>query len=339
MLAWFAIFAALGAAGTWLARRYALARALVDQPGERRSHSVPTPRGGGIAIVIAVLVAAVVFALREPAQAWLAVAFAAGLSAVALVGLVDDHRPLSPWLRLLVHVAASGAFAFAWVAGDGDGDWAVAVVAFAACVGLTNVWNFMDGIDGLAATQAALTAFAVADMAADGGALVPLALAASCIGFLPFNFPRARIFLGDVGSGALGFSIAAIWLLAGHGTGSASSLMLMAVSAFVIDAGLTLLRRVLRGERWWTPHVQHAYQVGARRWGHVRVTLSYGAWTAFSVFMVRAVDDAPMYLTWTVIGAWYTSGALLWLWLQHRYGECSPTDRIAMKGTGQAGHE
>jgi UDP-N-acetylmuramyl pentapeptide phosphotransferase/UDP-N-acetylglucosamine-1-phosphate transferase len=333
VLVWFAIFVAVGAAGTWLARRYALAHALVDEPGERRSHTVPTPRGGGIAIVVALLMATAGVATREPAQFMLASAFAGGLSAVALVGLIDDHRPLSPWIRLLVHVAAAGALALAW--GLHGGDWSVAFVAFAACVCLTNVWNFMDGINGIAATQAALVGLAVVLSIANGWALVALALAASCIGFLPFNVPRAHIFLGDVGSGALGYSIAALGLLSGVEAGPAPSLIPMAISAFLIDAALTLLRRILRGERWWAPHVQHAYQVCARRWGHVRVTVSYGIWTVISIF-IAGVADAAVDLTWAVIAAWYISGALLWLWLQHRYRRSSGMDAA---GTTARGHD
>lgn len=336
MTAWFVAFAALGAAGTWLARRYALARALLDEPGERRSHAVPTPRGGGIAIVAALLVAAFALAVREPSQAGSAVAFAMALSAVALVGLVDDHRPLSPWIRLLVHLVASAVFASAWTMEGGD--WRAAALGFVACVCLTNLWNFMDGIDGLAATQAALVALATMTMADGDRAMVALALAAACLGFLPFNFPRARIFLGDVGSGALGFSIGAIWLLSGGDMQSATGLMPMAVSAFVIDAGLTLLRRIVRGERWWTPHVQHAYQACARRWGHRPVTLSYGAWTVTSVLIARATHDAAD-LTLAVVAAWYISGALLWLWLQHRYGGPSRTGTPATSGRRQARHE
>jgi UDP-N-acetylmuramyl pentapeptide phosphotransferase/UDP-N-acetylglucosamine-1-phosphate transferase len=335
VLVWFLIFAAVGMAGTWLARRYALAHALVDEPGERRSHSIATPRGGGIAIVVALLVAAVTLAIRDTVQVVLASAFAGGLSAVALVGLIDDHRPLSPWIRLSVHIAAAGVLALAWTVHGGD--WKVAVLGFVACVCLTNVWNFMDGINGIATTQAALVGVAVVSLMADGWALLALALAASCIGFLPFNFPRARIFLGDVGSGSLGYSIGALWLLSGIGTGPSSALMLMMVSAFLIDAGLTLLRRVLRGEQWWAPHVQHAYQACARRWGHVRVTVSYGIWTALSVLMMRAVDAAAD-LTWAVMAAWYTSGALLWLWLQHRYGGPSRTDAAGTTAQGQDGY-
>lgn len=330
MLIWCAIFAALAAAGTWLARRYAVARALVDHPGERRSHSVPTPRGGGIAIVVALLLATFVLAMQEPRHAVVAMAFASGLSAVALAGLIDDHRPLSPWVRLAVHVVASAVLAFALMANGTD--WKTALAAFVACVSLTNVWNFMDGINGLAATQAALIAFAVALVAGDAWILAASALAAACMGFLPFNFPHARIFLGDVGSGALGYSIAALAFVAGDGTFQAVTLVTLAVSAFLIDAGLTLLRRVLHGERWWTPHTRHAYQVCARRWGHARVTISYGAWTAISILIVRGVEGAPMHLTLAVMAAWYMSGALLWLWLQHRHGERPRTGKAGTAG-------
>src|SRR5690349_3648891 len=107
MLEWLVVHFCIGVAGTWLARRYALMRSLIDQPGERRSHSVATPRGGGIAIVISLLVAAVALGVRQPEQAPLMLAFGIGLLMVAGIGWVDDHRPLSPWIRLGVHALAS----------------------------------------------------------------------------------------------------------------------------------------------------------------------------------------------------------------------------------------
>src|SRR5690606_16503734 len=194
----------LSALGTWLARAYALRRQLVDQPGERRSHSVATPRGGGIAIVVVVLLVAGGVAASGgggPASQGLLATFAGGLAMVALAGLVDDHRPLSPWLRLGVHVLAAGWLAIAgW-----RGRPAAAVATFVAIVVLVNVWNFMDGIDGIAATQAVLFAGGLA-VALDGAwSVLAAALAAAALGFLPYNLPRARIFMGDVGSGAIGF--------------------------------------------------------------------------------------------------------------------------------------
>ncbi|WP_187770637.1 lipopolysaccharide biosynthesis protein [Cognatilysobacter lacus] len=301
--------AAISASGTALARRYALARQLVDVPGERRSHSVATPRGGGVGPVVAVLAAMLAMTAAQGTP-WLA---AIALAAVALVGAWDDHRPLAASWRLLVHAAAGLAVAGSLF------DPMVAPLLFAAVfagvVVLINVWNFMDGINGLAASQAALVAAAVA--AVDPGMRIPaIVVVVACLAFLPFNFPRARIFLGDVGSGALGLIVA--WLCAGVATARPLNGLLMALplSAFLVDAGLTLSRRMLRRERWWEPHAQHLYQGLARRHGHARVTLAYAAWTASA--SVASLVIAPMGPAYTMasLAVCYTSAALLWLRLQ-----------------------
>src|SRR5687768_14092488 len=106
MTVWLALFSAIGAIGTWLARTYAVQRNLVDHPGERRSHSAATPRGGGIAVVAALLVATLALAMRDPLRAMQLVGFALGLTLVAGIGWWDDHRPLPAWLRLGVHAIA-----------------------------------------------------------------------------------------------------------------------------------------------------------------------------------------------------------------------------------------
>lgn len=316
----FAALAAVAALGTWLARAYALRRNLLDHPGERRSHSTATPRGGGIAIVAVVLLglAGAAAGLAGPAHSGVAAAFTAGLALVALVGLLDDHRPLSPWLRLAVHAVAAAVFAFAlWQAGSTS--WLAVIVCVAILV-LVNVWNFMDGINGIAASQALLVAAGLAAGLDGGGFLVALGLAAACAGFLPYNFPRARIFMGDVGSGALGFALAALGGVfaasAGPGPGL---LLLLPLSAFLVDAGLTLGRRVVRGERWWTPHVQHAYQVWARRAGHVPVTLAYGAWTVAGLVLAWASRDVDTVFILCICAGWYTGAASIWSLLQ-RHG-------------------
>ncbi|MEN1940381.1 glycosyl transferase [Luteimonas sp. MJ174] len=287
-LPWLAMAAALAAAGAWVARRHALRHGLIDMPGERRSHGVPTPRGGGIGIAVAWALACVALAL-DGRLAWpLAATAVTGVVLVGGAGYVDDHRPVSPWWRLAAHVAAGLALA-AGLAAAGAPAWLV-VAAFVAVPVLVNVWNFMDGIDGLAASQAALAAVGFALMS-DGPAtaLAALALAAACFGFLPFNFPRARIFLGDVGSGVLGFALAflgVLLLLGSHAGKSAAlvALVFLPLSAFLVDAALTLGRRIVRRERWWSAHVGHAYQrLAARRGSHVPVTLLYGAWSLATV--------------------------------------------------------
>lgn len=297
-----------------MARRYALVRALIDEPGDRRSHSVATPRGGGVAIVAVVLAACVIAVLRHGAPAVPVAAFAGGLAAIATVGWIDDHRPLSARIRFAVHMLASAAFAAAWFRESGS--LTMALSAFVAGVALTNVWNFMDGINGIAATQGICVALAALLAGAEGWSVVALAVAAGCAGFLPFNFPRARIFMGDVGSGALGFALGMLVVTAGSRDPASVAMILMPLSAFLLDAGLTLGRRVLKREPWWTPHTQHAYQACARRWGHTWVTISYCAWTVASVLIAHRVASDSLVVTGGVVVAWYISGAVLWLWLQ-----------------------
>lgn len=315
--AWLALHFAIGLLGTYAARRYALRAELFDQPDERRSHRTATPRGGGVAIVIALLVAASWLAVRDPQQmAWLA-CFGGGLTLVAAIGAVDDHRPLSPWLRLAVHVLASLVLACGFFATYGD-PW-IAIAAFLLSVGLTNVWNFMDGIDGLAASQAALLAAAVALFLGGPIQALALALCAACCGFLPFNFPRARIFLGDVGSGALGYAVAALCVAVAASRSPGWPLSLLPLSALLVDAALTLGGRMLRGERWWTPHVMHTYQVWARARGrHLPVTLAYAVWTVFAIALWWLCRDrGPTFITMLLIG-WYTLSTLIWRGLRRR---------------------
>lgn len=319
---WFLVHFCIAVAGTWLTRRYALQRNLVDQPGARRSHELPTPRGGGVGIVMALLVAgAWLWAWIPDFRPWLA-GFLPGLMLVAGVGLFDDHRPLSPWLRLAAHaLAATWLAAAVWMA---TGSAWLAVSAFVLAIVLTNVWNFMDGIDGLAASQAALVAAGMAWMADGPAQWLALALLSATLGFLPFNFPKARIFLGDVGSGALGYTLAMLVIVAaGHDHATRDPWLLwpwmLPLSAFLLDAGLTLLGRVGRREAWWQPHTLHAYQGWVRRSrSHVRVTLAYGAWTALAIGLLawlRGTSPAVMLLSCL---AWYTTGTGVWWMLQRK---------------------
>jgi UDP-N-acetylmuramyl pentapeptide phosphotransferase/UDP-N-acetylglucosamine-1-phosphate transferase len=191
----------------------------------------------------------------------------------------------------------------------------VAGSGFVLALVLVNVWNFMDGIDGLAGSQALVASAAYALFAGSGPvAWLGVALAAACAGFLPFNLPRARIFLGDVGSGTLGYLLATLVALSLPVAGRpAAPLLLLPLLVFGVDASLTLARRWLRGERWWEPHVQHAYQVQARRWGHGAVTAGYlGVSIAASVMMVTARNSPPMVIMCTTAafaalacGAWW----------------------------------
>jgi len=274
------------AAGTAAVRRWALRRSLVDLPNARSSHTQPTPRGGGIAIVTVFVAVTTVWGLWTGGDAWrLWLAVVPPGLAVAAVGLRDDLRPLPARVRLVVHAAAA-----AWLVWGLGGlppvgvlgtptDWGVAghTLAIVAVVWVLNLYNFMDGIDGIAGVQAVFVAGASAALAGPGSAaFVPLvALAGASAGFLALNWPPARIFMGDAGSGFLGFALAGL-LLANHAATPASIwLPVILLAVFLADATLTLLRRLARGESPHAAHRSHAYQRLARRWGaHRPVTLA-----------------------------------------------------------------
>ena len=311
--AWMLLHLVLAATGTWLARRYALKKQLLDQPGERRSHVVATPRGGGIAIVLTVLLGMVWLALKNPSEAFLLGCFGIGLALVAGIGWVDDHRPIPVWPRLLVHAVA--AFLLAWgVYRTGAGPIAP-VVAFVLALVLVNIWNFMDGIDGLAASQAAIVALATALLLGGGvWGWVATGLLAALIGFLPFNFPKARMFLGDVGSGALGFLLAGVLIAAFRSERAPWPLLLLPISAFLVDAGFTLGMRILRRERWWTPHVQHTYQKWAgRNVSHVGVTLAYAGFSLLAAMLVLIGMGWTDYGSSGICLVWFLGAGFLWL--------------------------
>lgn len=310
--AWMLLHLVLAATGTWLARRYALKRQLLDQPGERRSHVVATPRGGGIAIVATVLAAIVWLALRGGPESFLLKCFAAGLVLVSGIGWADDHRSLPAWPRLLVQAFA--AFLLAWGVHRSTPGLSAPILAFVLAMALVNVWNFMDGIDGLAVSQAAIVALVMAFLLAGGAwGWIAAGLVAALVGFLPFNFPKARIFLGDVGSGALGFLLAGLLAAAFQSDRVAWPLLLLPISAFLVDAGFTLGMRILRRERWWTPHVQHTYQKWASRSAsHVGVTLAYAGFSLVAALWVVVGKDWTDYGSAGICLVWFLGAGFLW---------------------------
>lgn len=271
-------------------RGYALRRGHVDLPGERRLHQVPTPRGGGLGIALALLLA----------TPWLGDAgpgFALGLLACAGGGLLDDLRPLSPGAKLALQVA--GAACLAWSLPLWPGLWGDMFGRLAATVlvvGLVNAWNFMDGSNGMATSQAVFASIALALLAPAAPGLVPLAvtLAAAGLGFLPLNFPRARLFLGDVGSHALGYAVAAALLLAAGQGGDLAWLAWLPLSPMLVDAGLTLLSRARRRRTLWQAHREHLYQRAvAHGLGHAAVCAIYAAWVLLASALALAAARWP----------------------------------------------
>ncbi|APP74309.1 MraY family glycosyltransferase [Xanthomonas vesicatoria] len=312
---WCALHVFVAALGTWLLRRYALHRRLLDQPGERRSHVVATPRGGGMAIVAAILLGCSAASLLWPEARVVVGWFAIGLILVAGVGWWDDHRPLSARLRFAIHLAASASLGSLVIYCTGD--VTDGVLSAVASVVLINVWNFMDGINGLAASQAALAALAFAAVVPAGWSLAGLAVAAACLGFLPFNFPRARIFLGDGGSGALGYVLAALLALSVTGGQLSWWIAWMPLTAFLVDAGFTLVFRMFAGQRWWEPHAQHVYQRLARQLEtHVPVTAVYFAFSLTAVCLyVLTRHDVLGQQVWAGV-VWGLGASASWYFLR-----------------------
>lgn len=322
LLLWAIVHATVSFIGAHAARRHALRHGLLDQPGVRRSHVVPTPRGGGIGIAASWLLACAWLALLPGNGAWLAAGLAGAMLCVAGIGWSDDRRPLPVPARLVAQLAGAAL--------AGLGFWAVthslplAIAAGATVMVMVNVWNFMDGIDGLAATQGVIAALA---LGAWGGTqaslLLGLALAGACVGFLPLNLPKARLFLGDVGSGAIGLGIAVLLVMAarerstsGNGVGAAA-IVLLPVAMFLVDATLTLAGRIVRGEQWWTPHVEHAYQkLVARGRLHVRVTIAYGVASIAAVSSGLAVSGQGIHSQLGVVVVALLAMTLGWCWVQ-----------------------
>jgi len=287
---------------------------VLDLPNQRSSHKRPTPRGGGMGIGLGVLagfVAGYFLGVGFP-PFWLLLA----TGVVALVGLADDILGGIPfWLRLAVQFLASSIVLVS--AGSLDrlplpGSAAVSLVwlawpvSFLWLVGVTNIYNFLDGIDGFAGMQAVIAgvALVIAFPKVSAGQ-VGWIVAAAAAGFLFFNWEPARLFMGDVGSSTLGFLFAAIPFTLPHASRPSGVWLIgMALWFFLADGSWTVLRRVARGERIWEAHREHLYQQLVRSgWSHARVTsavMSAGAVVAGSgVWAIRSgnVDDQ-----WYIMG-------------------------------------
>jgi Fuc2NAc and GlcNAc transferase len=274
---------------TGLARHYLLRRKILDIPNERSSHSVPTPLGGGMAIVVVFLLTVLWLMQRGAISSNLTWALVGGGLTIAAAGILGDFFRVSASLRLLIHFLAAG-WALWRLDGMGplhlgrvvwDWGWVGHIVGLVGLVWMVTLYNYMDGINGLAGIEAVFVGgFGGLFLAASGMAglsQVALALAGASAGLLVWNFPIARVFMGDVGSGFLGFAFGILAISSGKERPGLLWCWLILLSVFVADATLTLIRRLASGSRWSEPHRTSGYQHAARRWGHSKVTLTIAA--------------------------------------------------------------
>jgi len=284
---------------------------ILDLPNSRSSHQAVVPRGGGVAIALAALGA---LSLVGSGLGSRATPVLLGAIALAVVGLCDDRFSLPAGLRMFAQLVV--ALAVVLALGGLERlplppplDWPLGVLGTSLAalwiVAVVNFFNFLDGIDGLAALQATITAAGVALADWDPAVgLLAAALAGAALGFLPFNWAPASVFLGDVGSYFLGFTLAALPLAATNEWRS-RAVLFVAVSLwlFLADATWTLVRRGLRGERVHEPHREHLYQQLARRFGHSRVTLSIGvASAALTAVALLALASGSAAGAWAALG-------------------------------------
>jgi len=262
---------------------------LLDVPNSRSSHQVPTPRGGGLAIVVMTLLSFQVGWIFDWISANVAGALAGGGIVVAVIGFLDDQSGVAARWRLLVHVLAavwvlfwiSPAYSVPIPVGDLVLGRAGAVLSAVWIIWVLNLYNFMDGIDGIAGVEAVtVSAGATALLAYSGDydlAYITAAIGASAVGFLFWNWPPAKIFMGDVGSGYLGFLFAVLALTAHSTSNTTLWSWLILLGVFLVDASLTLLRRSLRLEPIYQAHRSHAYQQAALKFdSHMPVTIAVG---------------------------------------------------------------
>lgn len=316
---------------TWMLRRYALARSLMDIPNARSSHTIPTPRGGGVAIVLSFLFAMMLLWSMSFLSSGLVLALVGAGLLVALTGFIDDHGHIPAGWRLLAHFTAA-TWGLCWIGGlppltvfgfELALGWFGHLIAAVYLVWLLNLYNFMDGIDAIAGIEAVTVCIGGTVLFwlggyIDGSIHLPgLILVAATIGFLIWNFPPAKIFMGDAGSGFVGILLGLFSIVAAHIDPVLFWGWIILLGAFVVDATFTLIRRVLKGKAFYEPHRSHAYQYLSRKLGaHKPVSLLFGVINLFVLLPVAAM--VVIGLMDGVLGViiTYTLLALIAVWLK-----------------------
>ncbi len=265
-------------------RQYALAKNLLDFPNVRSSHTVPTPRGGGIAIVIVLLLSGVMslFLPNAPIHSLLCLLLAT--LAFGILGWQDDKHDLSASVRFLVQIliAALSSVWLLWNLPVWSLSFAGIVILLLTIlwiVWMANLYNFMDGIDGISAVESIILGVTTSYWFAMSGsisiAIICIAVAGAAVGFLRWNWSPAKIFMGDVGSLALGAFFAILAIIGTTGQDIPFSAFLILYAVYLADSGVTLLHRMIKREKWWQAHRSHFYQRAVQSgFSHSQVSLA-----------------------------------------------------------------
>lgn len=337
MLGIFAIYLsvfAISLFGIELFRRWSLKRGIFDIPNERSSHTVPTPRGGGVIICLVSILTIFVYSLFSGSNLYWP--YLIGSIIVAAISLVDDLKNISPFSRILFHSLAAGLVIW-WLGGFEKifipfyGVIKIGIIgdflAFLWIVWLINAYNFMDGIDGIAAMQAVSAGIGWSLVGGilelDSILFIGGVLAATSFAFLLYNWQPARIFMGDVGSAFLGYSFAVLPLLGARRIEnhfSASILPWIAmvlVWFFVFDSLYTLLKRLIRKEKVWLAHREHIYQkLVISGLPHYFVTAIYGTASIILVFVLIVTLKYSLSFEKTILLTVFVETTLLLLFKQ-----------------------
>jgi Fuc2NAc and GlcNAc transferase len=277
---------------TGLIRYYALNRNVLDIPNQRSSHTVPTPRGGGLAIVLAFVYAVLSLKLTQQIDDRIFALLATTLL-VAIIGFCDDHAHVPARWRFLTHLLTAmwvvwllGGFPLLLVPSPMDWvlkrffidlSWIGYPLAVVLLVWFLNLFNFMDGTDGIASSESLFMSLALAGYSyyLDQTLLnLCIGLAGASLGFLVWNWPKAKIFMGDVGSGFLGLLLGVLILLSAQQAAVMFYCGLILFGIFIVDATYTLLVRMFSGQKWYDAHCSHTYQRVAKRYGHLTILLA-----------------------------------------------------------------
>ena len=338
-IAIFILLVFLSYIGVFFIRRLAVRHQIIDHPKERSSHSLPMPRGGGLAIVFLVLATSVWFADETILSRSLIYIVLGAI--LAWVGWRDDIYSLSPKFRFVVQgliavisMLVMGYFRVVRIPLFGDVDLGIIgiVITFLWIIGMINAYNFMDGIDGMAggvALSAGLCWMLLSSNVHNPFVFwVALSIAASSLGYLGHNWPPAKIFMGDVASTFLGYSFAVLPLLSADQSGDALTIGTLLMWTFIMDAGVTFIRRALQREKLFAAHRTHLYQrLVSGGYKHATVSLLYIFLTLLAGFLSYAWSWGQAYAPPLII----LGLPLIWILLSRHANSLNTKDTTGTK--------